>query len=67
MEGILVLSLLYWIAVGALFLVGIVKLLVAMGNNTPAKPGLQLLIISVVMLVIGFGACAAMMSGFSVR
>lgn len=65
--GILALFLLYWLAAAVLFLVGLIKLIVALSNDQPAKPALKLIIISVIMLVIGFGACAAMMSGFSVR
>lgn len=63
MEGIVLVSIIYWIVVGGVFLVGLIKLLVAMGNNEPAKPGLKLIITSVIMVVIGVGACAAILGG----
>lgn len=45
-----------------LFVVGIIMMIVAASNNTPVKPGLKLLIASVIMVVIGFGACAVILA-----
>lgn len=67
MEGIIVLSIIYWILVGIVFLIGLVKIISASVNNQPAKPGLKLIIGAVIMLVIGVGACAAILGGISVR
>lgn len=61
--GLAVISIFYWIAVAIIFLIGLVMLIVKSSNNLPLKPALRLLIISVVMLVIGVGACAAILSG----
>jgi hypothetical protein len=58
---IVVLSIIYWIAVAIIFLVGLVMLIVKSSKNLPLKPALRLLIISVIMLVIGVGACAIML------
>lgn len=67
MEGIVVLSILYWVAVGVILLIGIIKVIAASINNTPTKPGLKLVIASVIMLVIGVGACAAILGGISMH
>ena len=61
--GIVLLSVIYWIAVAIVFLVGIVMLIVKSSKNLPLKPALSLLVIGAIMIVIGVGACAAMMSG----
>jgi len=61
--GLVVLIIIYWIAVAVMFFVGLVMLIVKSSNNLPLKPALTLLIISVIMLVIGAGACAIMLSG----
>jgi hypothetical protein len=53
----------YWGAAAVLFVVGIVQMISKSSKNEPVKPGLKLLIISIVMLVIGFGACAAILFG----
>ncbi|MFD2337501.1 hypothetical protein ACFSNA_13970 [Pedobacter mendelii] len=53
---------LYCFAAIVLFVVGIIMMIVASSNNTPVKPGLRLLIISVIMVVIGFGACAVLLA-----
>ena len=63
MEGIVVLSLLYWAVTGILFLVGLIMLIAKSSNNQPIKPGLRLMIISVIMVVIGAGACAVILGG----
>lgn len=62
MDGIVFLSIAYWLAVIVIFLIGLIQLIVKSYNNKPLKPALRLLIISVIMLVIGIGACAALMS-----
>lgn len=67
MEGIVVLSIVYWIAVGIIFLIGLIKIIVASVNNQPPKPGLKLIIAAIIMLVIGAGACVAIVSGISIR
>jgi hypothetical protein len=63
MEGLLVLSILYWLAAGVIFLIGIIKLISLSVKSEPLKPALKLLIISVIMLVIGIGACAVILGG----
>lgn len=64
MDGIIVLSLLYWAFTGILFLVGLIMVIAKSSSNQPVKPGLRLIIISIIMVVIGAGACAAILSGF---
>jgi len=59
----MVLIIIYWVAVAIMFFIGLVMLIVKSSNNLPLKPALRLLIISVVMLVIGVGACAVILSG----
>ncbi|MBB5438425.1 hypothetical protein HDC92_002101 [Pedobacter sp. AK017] len=66
MEGIVLLSVIYWIVVAVVFLIGIIKIIVASADNKPVKPALKLVIASVIMLVIGVGACAAILGGISV-
>jgi len=56
------LLILYGLATVVLFVVGIIMMIVAASNNTPVKPGLKLLIASVIMVVIGFGACAVILA-----
>lgn len=63
MEGIVVLSLLYWAVTGILFLVGLITLIAKASNNQPVKPGLRLIIVSVIMVVVGAGACAVILGG----
>lgn len=60
--GIVVLSVLYWIAVGAMLLVGLIKLIFQKRTAQNQSPGLKLVIASVIMFVIGGGACALMLS-----
>jgi len=57
----------YWAAAGIVFLVGLIKLIIAATNGGSAKSGLWLLIISIIMVVIGAGACALMLSGLNTR
>lgn len=59
----MILIIIYWIAVAVIFFVGLVMLIVKSSKNLPLKPALRLLIISVIMLVIGVGACAVILSG----
>lgn len=59
----MVLIIIYWIAVAIIFFVGLVMLIVKSSKNLPLRPALNMLIISVVMLVIGVGACAVILSG----
>ncbi|MHA4894544.1 hypothetical protein ACXZ1K_07310 [Pedobacter sp. PWIIR3] len=63
MEGFGILLIGYWGAVVMIFLIGLIKIIVAAINGTSLKNGLKLLILSVIMVVIGAGACALMMSG----
>ena len=60
---LMILIIIYWIAVAVIFFVGLVMLIVKSSKNLPLKPALRLLIISVIMLVIGVGACAVILSG----
>ncbi len=57
---------LYWIIVAILFIVGIIQIIIKAANHKPLKPGLNLVIISVVMLVIGAGACAVILSNLHI-
>jgi len=56
------LLILYGLATVVLFVVGIIMMIAAASNNSPVKPGLKLLIASVIMVVIGFGACAVILA-----
>jgi hypothetical protein len=67
MDGLGFLFIAYWAAAGIIFLIGLIKLIIAASNGGPAKGGLRLLIISVIMVVIGVGACAMILSNISVR
>jgi hypothetical protein len=57
----------YWAAAGIIFLIGLIKLIIAASDGSPAKSGLRLLIISIIMVVIGVGACAMMLSNIDTR
>ena len=59
--------LVYWVAVGLLLLVGFIRLIVDAVNNKPLKPALTLLIIGVILIVVGAGACAVMLSNISIH
>jgi len=63
MEGFII----YWVIVVLLFLVGIIQLIVKSTKNQPLKPALRLIIASVIMLVIGAGACAVILSNLSIN
>jgi len=66
MGGLFVLLMVfYWGAAVVLFIVGIVQMIAKHSKNEPVKPGLRLFIISIIMLVIGFGACAAILFGIN--
>ncbi|RYD78678.1 MAG: hypothetical protein EOP55_06565 [Sphingobacteriales bacterium] len=56
------LLILYGLATVVLFVVGIIMMIVASSNNASIKPGLRLLIASVIMVVIGLGACAVILA-----
>lgn len=52
----------YWVIVVVLFIVGVVQVIIKSVKNEPVRPGLKLIIASVIMLVIGAGACAVILS-----
>jgi len=52
----------YWVVVVLLFVVGIIQIIIKAVENKPVKSGLRLVIASVIMLVIGAGACAVILS-----
>lgn len=61
--GIVFVSILYWIAVVIMFIVGVGQLIFAKRTEQNKTPGLKLIIASVIMVVIGGGACAVILSG----
>ena len=67
MEGIGFLFIAYWIATVIIFLVGLIKLIIAVSNSQPVKSGLTLMIVAIIMVVIGAGACAMMLTGINTR
>lgn len=62
MGGLFLLLIIYCLTVIVLFVVGIIQVIVKSSRNEPVKPGLKLIIISVIMVVIGFGACAVLLA-----
>jgi len=56
----------YWVIVGLLFTIGIIQIIVKATKNQPVKSGLKLVIASVIMLVIGAGACAVILSNLNI-
>lgn len=56
----------YWIAVVILFVVGLIQVIIRSAKNESVKPGLKLIIISIIMLVIGAGACAVILSNLRI-
>ena len=56
----------YWVVVALLFVIGIIQIIVKAANNQPVKPGLKLVIASVIMLVIGAGTCAVILSNLNI-
>jgi len=61
MEGLFGLFIVYCLTAVVLFVVGIIQIIIKSSRNEPVKSGLKLLIISVIMVVIGFGACAVLL------
>ncbi|PWS26549.1 hypothetical protein DHW03_17405 [Pedobacter yonginense] len=59
---LILLLFLYALTAIVLFIVGLIQVIVKSSNNEPVKSGLKLIIISVIMVVIGFGACAVILS-----
>ncbi|MGQ7854776.1 hypothetical protein ACUN24_11070 [Pedobacter sp. WC2501] len=62
MGGLFGLFVIYCLTAIVLFVVGIIQIIIKSSRNEPVKPGLKLLIISVIMVVIGFGACAVLLA-----
>lgn len=56
----------YWVVVVLLFVIGIIQIIVKAAKNQPIKSGLKLVIASVIMLVIGAGACAVILSNLNI-
>lgn len=56
----------YWVIVVLLFVIGIIQVIVKAAKNQSVKPGLKLVIASVIMLVIGAGACAVILSNLNI-
>lgn len=63
MGWFIILCILYWLAVAGLLLIGLIKLGVSSSKKEPVRPALKLINISLVMLVIGVGTCAAILTG----
>lgn len=62
MGGLFGLFVIYVLTAIVFFMVGIIQIIIKSSRNEPVKPGLKLLIISVIMVVIGFGACAVLLA-----
>ncbi|KQM64662.1 hypothetical protein ASE74_11660 [Pedobacter sp. Leaf216] len=62
MGGLFGLFVIYCLTAIVLFIVGIIQIIVKSSRNEPVKAGLKLIIISVIMVVIGFGACAVLLA-----
>lgn len=60
------LFIIYWIFVAVLFIVGLVKLIVSALKNKPIKPGLKLILVAVILVVIGGGTCAYILTGLRI-
>jgi hypothetical protein len=60
------LFIIYWVAAVLLFVIGIIQIVVKAAKNQPVKSGLKLVIASVVMVVIGAGACAVILSNLNI-
>ncbi|MBO9673705.1 MAG: hypothetical protein J7577_09685 [Sphingobacteriaceae bacterium] len=56
----------YWVIVVLLFVIGIIQIIVKAIKDQSVKPGLKLVIASVIMLVIGAGACAVILSNLKI-
>jgi hypothetical protein len=57
-----VLLIFYALAIVGLFIGGIITIIVNSSRNQPVKPGVQMIIASVIMVIVGFGACVALMA-----
>jgi len=62
MGGLFGLLVIYALTAIVLFIVGIIQVIIKSSRNEPVKSGLKLIIISVIMVVIGFGACAVLLA-----
>jgi len=62
MGGLFGLFVIYCLTAIILFVVGIIQIIIKSSRNEPVKSGLKLIIISVIMVVIGFGACAVLLA-----
>jgi len=60
------LFIIYWVAAVLLFVIGIIQIIIKATKNQPVKSGLKLVIASVIMLVIGAGACAVILSNLNI-
>jgi multidrug transporter EmrE-like cation transporter len=58
---IVFLSIIYWIAVAIIFIVGLARIIFTKPTANNKVPGLKLIIAAVIMVVIGGGACALML------
>ncbi|NTE00057.1 hypothetical protein G6M26_43230 [Agrobacterium tumefaciens] len=56
----------YWLVVVVLFIVGVVQVIIKSVKNEPVRSGLRLIIAAVIMLVIGAGACAVILSNLNI-
>ncbi|MFC4212646.1 hypothetical protein ACFOWA_15730 [Pedobacter lithocola] len=56
----------YWLLVAVLFIIGIVQLIMKSVKNQLVKPALKLIIASVILVVVGAGACAVILSNLSI-
>lgn len=56
----------YWVIAVLLFVIGIVQVIIKAVKNQPVKSGLKLVIASIIMLVIGAGACAVILSNLNI-
>jgi len=59
---ILILFFLYGLAIIGLFIAGIITIIVKSSNREPVKLGVQMLIASIILVVIGGGACAVILA-----
>jgi len=62
MGGLFLLLVIYVLTAIVLFVVGIIQIIIKSSRNEPVKSGLKLVIISVIMVVISFGACAILLA-----
>ncbi|SER57348.1 hypothetical protein [Pedobacter rhizosphaerae] len=58
----IVLLIFYALAIIGLFIGGIITIIVKSSRNEPVKLGVQMLIASVILVIVGFGACVALLS-----